>query len=52
MGHETPLFNMFDLINSDSLDTAELAKELMVWMGTDELKRFVKEHGYDELISV
>lgn len=41
--------NMFDLIDSDSLDTAALAKELMLWMGTDELKKFVREYGYNEL---
>lgn len=41
--------NMFDLIDSDSLDSAALAKELMLWMGTNELKQFVRAHGYNEL---
>ena len=39
--------NMFELIDSDSLDTAELAKQLMLWLGTTELKRFVEAHEYD-----
>jgi len=41
--------NMFDLVDSDSIDTAKLAKELMLWMGTDELKKFVREYEYNTL---
>jgi hypothetical protein len=44
--HQEYRDNMFDLIDSDSLDTAELAKQLMLWLGTTELKRFVEVHEY------
>ena len=47
--HEEYLDNMFELIDSDSLDTAELAKQLMKWMGTADLKRFVEVHEYDTI---
>lgn len=47
--HEECLDNMFGLIDSDSLDTAELAKQLMKWMGTIELKRFVEAYEYDTI---
>ncbi len=47
--HQQTLDIMFELIDSDSLDTAELAKQLMKWMGTIELERFVKVHEYDTI---
>lgn len=47
--HEEYRDNMFELIDSDSLDTAELAKQLMKWMGTIELKRFVEVYEYDTI---
>lgn len=47
--HQQTLDNMFELIDSDSLDTAELAKQLMKWMGTIELERFVEVHEYDTI---
>ena len=47
--HQEYRDNMFELIDSDSLDTAELAKQLMLWMGTTELKRFVEVYEYDTI---
>ena len=47
--HEQYRDNMFELIDSDSLDTAELAKQLMLWLGTAELKRFVEAHEYNTI---
>ncbi len=43
------LDNMFDLIDSDSLDTAELAKQLLVWLDEGVLKRFVEVHEYNTI---
>lgn len=45
--HNETLMNMYDLLDGKVIDATELAKQLMEYLGTTDLKRFAEVHEYN-----
>ena len=45
--HNETLMNMLGLLDGKEIDATELAKQLMEYLGTTDLKRFTEVYEYD-----
>jgi hypothetical protein len=45
--HNETLMNMHDLLDGKVIDATELAKQLMEYLGTTDLKRFAEVYEYN-----